>query len=169
MKLSWTEPWSRNLLRHRVREANLAMPSIRAISIGGGVIAFCTMLGVRWCLPESCVVLTWEVVAIVTICCSLYGLVPYLIAVCPRGVHLSEKGVFSQCGSGGSFLPRELIRSISFEDRDGFHLLVLRCVTKRGKSFERTVVASTKYSDDDVAKFLFDIGMAHLWNAGIEV
>ena len=88
MKLSWTEPWRRNLLRHRVREANLIMPSIR---------------------------------------------------------------------------------SISFENRDGFHLLVLRCVTKRGKSFERTVVASAKYSDDDVAKFLFDIGMANLWNAGIEV
>lgn len=82
---------------------------------------------------------------------------------------LAFAALFIQCGNGGSFLPRELIRSISFEDRDGFHLLVLRCVTKRGKSFERTVVASTKYSDDDVAKFLFDIGMVHLWNAGIEV
>ena len=169
MKLSWTEPWSRNLFHQRVREANLAMPSIRAISIGGVIVAFCSMLGVRWYLPESCQVLTWGVVTAVTICCSLYGLIPFLIAICPRGVRLSEKGVFIQCGNSGSFFPREMIRSISFEDRDGFHLLVLRCVTKRGRVFERTVVASTKYSDDDVARFLFDVGMSHLWNANAEV
>jgi len=50
-------------------------------------------------------------------------------------VHISEKGVFFHVGNGGSFVKRDLIRSISFEDRDGLHLFVLRGQPKRDKEW----------------------------------
>lgn len=168
MKLSWTEPWSRESVRRHIREAGKSIPSCRAIAIGSGVISLCAMLGVRWYLPESGEVLTVECMFRVTLFCSSYPLLPFLIAFFPQSVYLSEKGIYVQYGSGGSFLPREQIRSISFEDRDGLHLLVIRCVTKRGKAFERTVLASPKYSDQVVAQFLFSVGMSHVWSGGPE-
>ena len=55
-----------------------------------------------------------------------------------------------------------LLKSISFIDRDGFHLFVVRGQNKRGKEFERTAVVSPKVPDEEVKKFLFDVGQAYL-------
>ena len=163
MKLSWTEPWSRGRVRYRIREANKSMPSARKISILGGVLSLGAMLCVRWTLPESGEVLTLGRMLLIALLCSSYAWFAHFMALFPQCVHLSEKGVFLQCGNSGSLIRREQICSISFEDRHGLHLLVMRCGSKHGKEFERTAVASTKVPDSEVEKFLFDVGLAHLW------
>ena len=162
MKLSWTEPWNRAIIRRRIREVSESMPSVGKISVWGGLLSLGVMIGVRWFLPEGASELTWGRMCAVVFVCSAFPWLGYLFALFPYNVHITEKGIFLQCGNACVPLPREQIRSISFEDRDGLHLLVIHCVSKQGKEFERTALTSPKYSDAEVMKFLFDAGMAHL-------
>jgi len=166
VKLGWTEPWSRERARRQMREAAKAMPSARKIAAWSGVLSFAAMVGVRHFFPGSEEVLTWGRMAFVALACSLYAWFSHFVALFPTTVHISEKGVFFQVGNGGGLVKRDSIRSISFEDREGLHLFVVRGKTTRGKDFERTAVASAKIPDTEVEKFLFDADLAHLYRKG---
>jgi len=147
-----------------MREVSKELPSARAIAVWSGVISFAAMVGVRWYLPGSEEVLTWGRIAAATVVCSAYVWYPYLSAIFPTAVHIREKGVFFQTGSSGGLIPRERIRSIAFEDRDGLHLFVVRAATKKGKDYERAALTSPEVSDADIVKFLFDAGLADLYS-----
>lgn len=156
------------MVRYGIREARKEIPSACMISIVGGVLSLAVMVGVRWWLPASAEVLTcWRMLAIMLACSSFVWL-GHLPAILPSNVHITEKGVFFQCGSSVGRVDCEQLRSISFEDRNGLHLLVVRGVSKQGREFERTALASPRYSDEEVAKFLFEAGLSHVWHGSVK-
>ena len=76
---------------------------------------------------------------------------------------MTEKGVMFQMGGGVILYKYDLIVSMSFSDFDGLRMFELSFKTKKGSVDTRTAAASPEVSEEDVRKFLMDIGQAHLW------
>ncbi len=115
-------------------------------------------------LPESADDLSWNTILRVAIVVpAIFLASPFLTTVFPLFVHMTEKGVMFQMGSGGTFVKYDQVVSISFADFDGLRMFEISFKTKKGSVATRTAAASPEVCDEDVRKFLMDIGQAHLW------
>lgn len=156
------------MVRRRLGEVSQSMPSAIKIAIVGGALSLGVLLFVRWHLPETESVLTGWKIASAVLACLLFPFLSYLGALFPYCVHVNKKGICFQCGNSATFVNREQLRSVSFEDRDGLHLLVVRGETKSGRLFAHVALASSKISDSEVAMVLLAVGLAHVWKDGKE-
>lgn len=161
MRMSWTESWSVRLVKARFKELQHDLSGIWRIVFWGAMVSEFVLQATRYFIIEDA---DWSKVAFISVpmCICSFPLLMYLGCLFPLCIHLYEKGIMFQMGSGGSFFKYEQLKSISFIDRDGFHLFVVRGQNKRGKEFERTAVVSPKVPDEEVKKFLFDVGQAYL-------
>ena len=163
MRLDWTEPWTKRLIRRRMAEMRGVVRSILPVTLWGmvGILVVVAVLYIAW--PELAEEVPWQNVLrrTLVIPALLLGQ-PFLLCVFPQSVHLVEKGISFQMGSSCSFFRYDQIVSISFSDALGFHQFVVKVRNKKGNIVERTADASPKVSDQDIVKFLADIGYSHL-------
>ena len=121
-------------------------------------------IAVRLWLPGASEAYAWaDVLLLACVFPVVFFVFPFLYSVLPLLVHLTESGVAFQAGSTVSFLRWEQIVSISFVDVDGLRLFKVDGMTKKGKPAVLTAAASSEVREEDVMKFLYDLGQAHLW------
>lgn len=164
MRIDWTEPMSRRLVRRRFAEMRQGLASILPTVLWGTGAALAICVAVRLWLPGASEALGWA--AVLRLACVLlvvFLAFPFLGAVLPLLVHLTESGIAFQEGSSVSFLKWEQIVSVSFVDADGLRLFKVEGTSKKGKPVVWTAVASSKVREEDVMKCLYDLGQAHLW------
>ena len=158
MRIYWEEPWSVKLVKARHKSNRCDLAGVWRVSIIGAPIVLAILVAVRYLVPGTDDVLTWEFVSVAFLSALfLWAIVAYL-ACLPTRIHLTEKGIIFHT----ALFKYDELTSISIEDRDGFHLLVVRRKNRKGKEIERTAVTSPKVPDEDVFRFLADIGQAHL-------
>ena len=164
MRIDWSEPLSKRLVRRRFAETWRFVLSIFRLGswCWAATLAVCVL--VRIVLPETADDLSWNTILRVAIVVpAIFLASPFLTTVFPLFVHMTEKGVMFQMGSGGTFVKYDQIVSISFADFDGLRMFEISFKTKKGSVATRTAAASPEVCDEDVRKFLMDIGQAHLW------
>ena len=137
---------------------------IVGVTLWGSVLAVVVCGIVRVFLPEASEELRWGRIVILAGAIPLLFLaVPFVLCCLPTQVHLTDKGVMFQFDSSGSFFKYEQIESLSFVEEEGRRLFEVRAKSKKGDLIVRTAIASPNVRDEDVSKFLADIGQLHLW------
>ncbi len=163
MRLDWTEPWTKRLIRGRLVEMRGAVRSILPVTLWGavGILVSVAVLHVGW--PELAEEIPWgRVVGKVLVVLVLLLGMPFFASVFPQGVHLVEKGIAFQLGSCCSFFRYDQIVSISFSDALGYHQFIVKAKNKQGNIVERAAAASPKVTDQDIVTFLAHVGSSHL-------
>ena len=162
MRIDWTEPLSKCLVRHRFGEARREAVSVMRLIGGCSVLAGLVCIAVRIMFPETSEVLSWYRIlhtAIVMPAAAL--LLLFLSVVFPLCVHITEKGIMFQMGSGGTFVKYDQIDTLSFVESDGLRMFKVSFKTKKGALVTRLAAASPKIREEEVGKFLADIGQEH--------
>ena len=152
------------LVRRHFAETWRYVSSIFRVVSWGLIVSLAVCVLVRIMLPESADELPWSMVlSLMVVISASFLVLPFLTTVFPLVVHMTEKGVMFQMGGGLILYKYDLIVSISFSDFDGLRMFELSFKTKKGSVDTRTAAASPEVSEEDVRKFLMDIGQAHLW------
>ncbi len=163
MRIDWAEPLSLKLVKARHAEAKRDLSSIWRICLWSAIAVTFALAIVRRTIPAVGENLSWATLVRVPAALLFLGFAPCALCVFPQLVHLTEKGIAFQHGSGSTFLRYEEVTSVYIEDRNELQTFVVRAKTKRGKEVERTAVASPKIAEADIVKFLADIGYGHLY------
>lgn len=164
MRIDWTESLSKRLVRRRFVEVKRYVSSILRLVVWCWGISLVACFLVRILLPDVAEFLPWSRILCIALLIPAFFLVfPFLAAILPGGVHVTEKGVLFQWGSGRTFFKYDQIVSISFVDCDGLRMFGVSFKTKKGNVVTWMAAASPKVRDEDVLKFLTDIGQVHLW------
>lgn len=164
MGISWTEPMSRRLVRRRFAENWQQVSSIvRFVSwLWLGALLVC-ILG-RILLPQLANILSWSCILRVAIAIpAIFFVFPIFATLFPLAVHISEKGIAFQMGPSAKFIKYNQIDSVEFVENEGFRWFVVSFKTEKGQSVTSAAVVSPKVCEEEVQKFLVDIGQSHLY------
>ncbi len=168
-KIEWNEPWSWTKVRNCAAEIRREYPpmwkmllycAVLPALVLGGVILYCQHVGLDgqaleqtrrnfYILPPGCVL--------------MFMVMPYLYALCPLGVIIRGNYISFIRGNSVRCIKVEQISSLCFRTIDDRRYFVVRATTARGKPFEQKIeMPAAKVTEQDVVKFLYDVGLAHL-------
>ena len=167
-KIEWCEPWSWAKVRNCAAEIRSQYPPmwrlllycvvLPAIVLGGVYLYFQSFV-----LDEQVLEQTWRNIFVIPLCCLLFASLPYLDALFPLGVRICAKRICFARGNSMNVIKVELISSLCFRTIDGRQYFVVSATTSRGKPFEQKIeMPAAKVTEQDVVKFLYDVGLAHL-------
>lgn len=171
-KLEWEEPWSWAKVKCCAKEIHATFPLWWRMLLYCAVLPVVVLLAafsyIRHIAPEEPMLeranqlLILMPAGISLLFCGL----PYLYALCPMHVIIRRPCICFARANSASLIKAELITALFFREIDGRWHFVVQAKTAKGRPFERTIEMPTrKVTEQDVFKFLCEIGLAHLYRS----
>ena len=178
-RLKWSEPWDWPDAKARAREMAAVLPPLRRMALYCVALPAACFAVAIWRFPELASPRFYgQISACVFAICVLHGL-PFLVALCPRAVVLRTDGIGLVQGNSMVNVPLARIVSLSLAEDRGRRVFVIR-ISKRapyrfgrwgaarakaGAGEERVekIVLSPKVTEDEIVRFLYEAGLAHLY------
>ena len=172
-KIEWSEPWSWVKVKRAAVEIRNEYPPLWRLSLYCVVFPLCALLlavlYIRHIAPDDSFLERashlWLILPLG--CVVMFMILPYLYALCPRGISIRRKYIGFVRGNSTSFIKVERVAYLCFRTIEGRRHFVVAATTSKGKSFEQTIEMPTKnVSEADVVRFLHDMGLSHLYRSG---
>ena len=165
-QIAWTEPWSVEYVKERLRQCRKELPSLWRMAAYCVVLPTVVMFVAKAFLPT----LEWSRVLRVILGLPVaFITLPFLISVFPTCIHIFASGVTFQVGNASSHIAMKNITALSFETHDGKRYLVVHATSPKGIPYERRALLPPRnvakpgiVTEQDIIGFLYEMNLGHL-------